>query len=246
MNALLAVLQYPHPKYLLPAHEWSERWGRTIRPEERPPVLLVPHGPVMFLYDIAQTEGSPGARPLPPHLLDPYAMRDVQDADFALSWLIMNAKQDGVRITTGSTGHDLAGRIRSSAGKQVMTVTSRDGQVMDARVPVRYECMLNSGQSVTERLATLAHELGHLYCGHLGSAPGSWWPDRSHPSLEQREFEAETTAQLVFRRIAPEAELPDHLAQYYPPGVTPPEADWTVITGAASRVIDMCPPGVEP
>jgi hypothetical protein len=36
-------------------------------------------------------------------------------------------------------------------------------------VPLRYELKLNSKHSASENYATLAHELGHLYCGHLGT-----------------------------------------------------------------------------
>lgn len=237
-NALLAVLQLPNPRLLLPTHEWASRWRRTIRPEQRPLILLLPNGPVMFLYDVSQTEGNADSRCLPPALENPYAMRDVQDADFALSWLLKNAKHDGVRITEGRRGQSQAGHIRRSKAGQKIRVDSRDGQVVAGIVPVRFECMLNQFHSETEKLATLAHELGHLYCGHLGSGPGDWWPSRDDLSHEQDEFEAETTAQLVFRRIAPDAELPDHLAQYKIDEKRM-HADWGAITRAADRIIAM-------
>lgn len=239
-NALLAVLQHPHPQHLLPADDWRERWGRSVRPHERPTVLLVPHGPVMFQYDVSQTEGDVSSRALPPHLRNPFAMRDVRDADFALSWLKMNAKHDGVRVLEGRTGHVLAGTLQRSAAGQTMRTDSRDGQVVGASSRVRYECMLNSAYTATEQLATLAHELGHLYCGHQGAGPKDWWKDRSSTSHMQKEFEAETTAQVVFRRIAPDAELPPHLDQYCRPGAPRPGGDWSVIMRAAARVIDMC------
>jgi hypothetical protein len=194
----------------------------------------------MFQYDVSQTEGAEGSRPLPPHLLNPYAMEDIRDADYALSWLKINAKHDGVRVLEGRTGHLLAGSFQVSRSRQTMRTDLRDGQVVGKVVPVRFECMLNSSYSATEQLATLAHELGHLYCGHQGTAPGAWWKDRRDLPREQREFEAETTAQLVFRRIAPEAELPPHLDQYCQPGAPKVTGDWSVITRAASRVIEMC------
>lgn len=133
------------------------------------------------------------------------------------------------------------GSLQVSRSRQTMRTDSRDGQVVGKVVPVRFECMLNSSYCATEQLATLAHELGHLYCGHLGTAPEAWWKDRRDTPHEQTEFEAETTAQLVFRRIAPDAELPPHLDQYCHPGAPKVTGDWSVITRAASRVIEMCP-----
>ncbi|RKT78671.1 uncharacterized protein DUF955 [Terracoccus luteus] len=237
-NALLAVLQLPNPRLLLPAHEWASRWRRTIRPEQRPLVLLLPNGPVMFLYDVSQTEGNTDSRSLPAALQNPYAMKHVRDADYALSWLSKNAKHDGVRITEGRRGQSSAGHIKRSLSGQKMRVDSRDGQVVAEMVTVRFECMLNQSYSETERLATLAHELGHLYCGHLGSGADDWWPTRTELSHEQDEFEAETAAQLAFRRIAPAAKLPDHLDQYNI-DENRIDADWGAITRAADRIIAM-------
>lgn len=44
----------------------------------------------------------------------------------------------------------------------------------------------------------------------------------------------------MFRRIAPEAHLPPHLDQYCHPGAPKVTGDWSVITRAAGRVIEMC------
>lgn len=86
----------------------------------------------------------------------------------------------------------------------------------------------------------MAHELGHLCCGHLGSAPKDRWPDRTKVPHEQSEFEAETTAQVAFRRIAPEATLPEHLGQYGQRESPRLDGDWGGIMAAATRIIDMC------
>lgn len=238
-NALLAVLQLPNPQLLLPAHEWMRRWRRGIRPEQRPLVLLLPNGPVMFLYDVSQTEGTEDSRRLPPELQNPYAMKDVRDADYALSWLTKNAKHDGVRLTPSRQGQSAAGHISRSSSGQKMRIDSRDGQVIAEVVEVRFECGLNSSYSDTEQLATLAHELGHLYCGHLGTGADDWWPSRMDLSHKQQEFEAETAAQFVFKRVAPEATLPDHLGQYKI-DQNRIDADWGAITRAADRIIAMC------
>ena len=39
-NALLMLLQRPAATYVLPAHQWNERYGFVIRPGEQPMVLL--------------------------------------------------------------------------------------------------------------------------------------------------------------------------------------------------------------
>lgn len=162
------------------------------------------------------------------------------DADYALSWLKINVKHDGVRVLEGRAGHVLAGSLQRSISGQTMRTDTRDGRIVGKSDRVRYECMLNSSYSPTEQLATRAHELGHLYCGHVGAPSGAWWKDRSTVPHLEKEFEGETTAQVVFRRVAPEAELPPHLDPYCHTDAPRVEGcDWSVVMGAATRVIEM-------
>lgn len=74
----------------------------------------------------------------------------------------------------------------------------------------------------------------------LKSEEPDWWPSRGYLPLEQREFEAESVARLVFRRVAPEAKLNDHLAQYFKPGDPLPTDGWDVVAHAADRLVEMC------
>jgi hypothetical protein len=46
-NALLVHIQMPGATYVAPARRWLESYGRRIRPEARPIVILQPRGPVM-------------------------------------------------------------------------------------------------------------------------------------------------------------------------------------------------------
>jgi len=64
------------------------------------------------------------------------------------------------------------------------------------------------------RYATLVHELGHLYCGHLGTPNDRWWPNRRGLSLKSREFEAESVAYLVCRRAGIEPPSDEYLSGY--------------------------------
>lgn len=239
-NSLLAVLQRPHAKLLLPKTTWENEWGRTILPNEQPLVLLLNWGPVQFLFDVSQTEPTERARVLPASLANPFSMDHAQDADFALHWAEENAKHDGVRISPSRYGFDHAGCIwRSKTDAHVVAEWS-DGRRPAQKIRVRYEMLLNSSFSSTEKLATLAHELGHLYCGHQGATKADWWPTRDSLEVKQREFEAESVARLVFRRIAPGTELPEYLDAYFIRDEPMPTDGWDVVVAAADRVVDMC------
>lgn len=164
-NGLLAVLQRPHAKLLLTDEEWELKWGRRLRPNEHPIVVLDPYGPLKFVFDVSQTEPSPTSRALPADIDNPYAMKDVQLADVALSWLKENAKHDGVRVLEAKHGWNSAGCIWNAEPGLVQSVTWGGARREMRDVRVRFETLLNSGYNPTEKLATLAHELGHLYCG---------------------------------------------------------------------------------
>lgn len=56
---------------------------------------------------------------------------------------------------------------------------------------------LNVRHLPAERFVTLAHELAHLYCGHLGPSHGDDWPDRRRLPAVAREIEAEWIAGIV-------------------------------------------------
>ena len=85
---------------------------------------------------------------------------------------------------------------------------------MHHQVPLRYELLLNSNLSAEARYATLVHELGHLYCGHLGTLDEKWWPDRRGLPLPIREFEAESVCYLVCTRLGIDNASAEYLAGY--------------------------------
>ena len=70
-NALLAHIQMPGASYVAPAYRWARDYERRIRPGARPIVLLQPGGPVMFVFDVSDTEPLPDAEPLPRYVTTP-------------------------------------------------------------------------------------------------------------------------------------------------------------------------------
>lgn len=83
--------------------------------------------------------------------------------------------------------------------------------------------MATSRLSAETRYATLVHELAHLYCGHLGTPNGRWWPDRQNLSDTVCEFEAESVSCLVCTRLGIDTASEEYLAGYVRKcPVTPP------------------------
>ncbi|MBT7915348.1 ImmA/IrrE family metallo-endopeptidase, partial [Candidatus Bathyarchaeota archaeon] len=73
---------------------------------------------------------------------------------------------------------------------------------------------LNRDHSQEDRYATLAHELAHIFCGHLGVHEEDWWKGRAKLDNQQAEIEAESVAYLVCRRRGLLASSEKYLADY--------------------------------
>jgi hypothetical protein len=173
----------------------------------------------MFLFDVSQTEETPRSRPLPKRLRNPFAMEHEHGAEQALHNIFTNVKADGVRFHSANTGWDRAGCIWPV--KPDVSQVVRYANDREVNVPVRYESLYNESYSATEQLATVAHELGHLYCGHVGTISEHRWPDRRDVDRDVMELEAESVARVVFGHLYPGTELPPYWDM--PPGNALPD-----------------------
>jgi hypothetical protein len=119
-----------------------------------------------------------------------------------LSMTIENAKRDGVRVAEREEGSQSAGAIRISkrSGNLKVLVKLRP-EPEYSLVPLRYDLMFNKELEPETAYATIVHELGHLYCGHLGTPNNLWWPDRRGLSKSIRECEAESVCALICLRL---------------------------------------------
>jgi hypothetical protein len=119
-----------------------------------------------------------------------------------LDQTVQNAKRDGISVSERAHGSQHAGSIQESEiGSYIEVLLATKPIVNSLRVPLRYEMLLNSNLTAEARYATLVHELGHLYCGHLGTPNEKWWPDRQGLPLAIQEFEAESVCYLVCTRL---------------------------------------------
>jgi hypothetical protein len=200
-NAFLVHVQMPGATYVAPAHRWANSFGRIIKAGARPIVLLQPMGPVMFVFDVADIEAGPEALPLPREVTDPFSPF-AGNIEGQLDQTIANAVRDGIVVRDASLGSQAAGSIRQAAGGTNLYFQTRwKPEPAFVDVPRRYDLILNSHHSATARYATLVHELGHLYAGHLGSPDSRFWPDRRGLSQQVEEFEAESISFLVCARL---------------------------------------------
>ena len=194
-NAMLLHIQKPGSNYVTSASDWLNRFGRNIKPEARPMVILRPFGPVSFVFDLSDTEGN---KPFPNELLNPFGVEG-KISNYEFQMLTRNLNCDGIRYSEADYGTERAGQLGTSpSGKEVKIQKS----TKDVWVQVLYDMVINKNHEPEVKFATILHELGHLYCGHLGSPniKSSWWEDRRFLNINEREFEAECVCWLICER----------------------------------------------
>lgn len=213
-NAMLVHVQKPGASYVAPPHRWARDYCRRIRPGARPLVILQPKGPVMFVFDVRDTEPEPGAPPMPREVLNPFEVRAGRIGR-ELPHTVKNAKRDGIRVTNQDASANSAGSITSAkAGLTLRVLSKLDPKPAYVEVPLLYELVLNGNYSIEAQYATLVHELAHLYCGHLGTPQPKWWPDRQGVRDEVAEFEAESVCYLLCTRLGIGNPSDQYLAGY--------------------------------
>lgn len=202
-NALLLHIQKPGSQYVASVSEWKSKFNRTIKPGARPLVILWPFGPVRFVFELEDTEGN---APFPKELLKPFQTDGRLPAGmFHMLW--KNLPRDGISYHEADHGTGSAGFIRMAPGDATQKIRKKQTRVF-------YHLVVNRNHSKEEKFATIAHELGHLYCGHLGTPNESWWPNRANEKRNVREFEAESVAWLVCERAGIRNPSAKYLSEY--------------------------------
>lgn len=241
INAFLVYTQMPGARFVAPAGRWGRDYGRRIKTNARSLVMLRPGGPVMFVYDVSDTEPDKGARPLPPEVERPFAATG-RTPTYELGKTIENARRDGVSVLERSAGSQSAGalcRVERDRSREVLTWGAQ-------QVPLRYELLLNAQHKEAEKYATLAHELGHLYLGHLGTPDSTWWPDRRGLPEETREFEAESVSYLVCQRQGIASPSDKYLACYTRDHAETPDISFDGVVRTATLVLEMATRDLKP
>jgi hypothetical protein len=224
-NAMLIRVQRPGALAVASRRRWLE-CGRMVAPDAVPIVILQPFGPVQFVYDVGDTHGPdlPAGAEWGPFGAAGHVPHDAWEK------AISGAAKCGVVIELiENYGSGLAGTAAVLHRTEGSFLT-RDSD------SVRFRIKINRQLDRLGRFATLAHELGHIYCCHLGGDARDRWADRSgRLALGQRELEAEAVSWLVCRRLGLETRSAEYLAGYVDEDDLRRISTF-VITGAAHRV----------
>jgi hypothetical protein len=217
-NAMLLQIQKPGLKFAASAHDWRERFGREPKPKARPLLILWPFGPVALVYDELDTTG----KDLPRDVRSFYAQGPIDDKRIDAFRSLMDSKK--IYSELADEGDNRAGSI---------------GLVRRPKDPKDYSeyvMFLNRNHQAPVQLVTIAHELAHLFLGHLGQDAKLHVPDRRGLSHGQVELEAESVAYLVCERNGVKSASETYLTNYVKENTTIADLDVYQVIRAAGQI----------
>lgn len=242
-NALLVKQQRPDATFVLTEDRWLKFHGRRPRPGVQPLVVMIPFGPVDFVFDLKDIDGIeshplPGYRPNLPTEEICRQLYPVVEAppslDVLMRELIRNCRRQGLTFDEVPLPIQLAGRVRLK--KEMERPTSKTSA--ETRL-ANYVMEINSAHPVEVRFAALAHELAHIYCNHMNETGQPYF---NHKTEEQAEFEAETVAYLFCYRHGFRPRSEHYLVCYLQEGREPQLNSFKEILNALKRLEDLLKP----
>lgn len=182
-NAMLIHIQKPGIRFAASALDWAMRFKRKPKQDARPLLILWPFGPVALVYDIDETDG----KELPDSVMHAFiAKGPVEDSDISHYVSMMAKRRISCVLFDGGDGK--AGSIR---------LKHIDPKPDEYRY---YGMAVNKKHTAPVKFSTIAHELAHLFLGHLGKDAHLNIPDRPRPTHDDIEIEAESVAYLICKR----------------------------------------------
>jgi hypothetical protein len=190
LNGFLIHLQDPAATRVATLRVWARRHQRRLKPGARPIVILAPMSPVLFVFDIRDTEGPPP----PPDML-PAAASANRPPPRLLDFTLHNCGVQHIAVReTARLG------VSTERALRLTPALRKKHADLNLGPNTRYLVLLEPGLSVKASCAALALELGRIFCGHLGIDSDAWWLDRKDLDFERIEIEAAAVAHLVCRR----------------------------------------------
>lgn len=219
-NAMLLQIQKPGLSFATSAYDWRRLFNRTIKLDARPLLIMWPFSPVALVYDVLDTEGEE----LPQDVMAFYARGTIDAGKLALFKTSLPTKN--IQWDDIDAGDNKAGSIRVTEYADPKDKNSRN----------MYRIGINRNHQPVVQFATMAHELAHLFLGHLGADKHLNIADRSRFGHDQKEIEAESAAYLVCKRNGVNPASGKYLSDFVGESTSSEDFDMYSIMRAAGHI----------
>lgn len=240
-NAMLVQMQRPTATYVLTADEWKNKYNRVIKPDARPMIILVPFGPVDFVFDIYDTE--PVEKMFPDDidaLMDLIYQSEGTQENTDTDTFIRNLAIHGIAFEANLLGGDELG-AQIEAVRQKKNIKVQLTRKHNIRWDSYFLLSINQQLAKENLFASICFELGHLFCHHLSGY--NWWDSRANElNRESMTFEAATAAWLVCERQGIANSSSSYLEQFFRNHKHIPDVSLDFILQAANEIEKMFKP----
>ena len=218
-NALLLRIQRPGLAWAASRWDWKIRFEREVKADARPLLILWPFGPVALVYDVLDTEG----QPLP----------EAASQMFRATGPVTKAQMQGwvKRLGRKNILVEMRDWGDAKAGEIICEVPAKQAHEVS-----QYRLRINRNHDPNVQFATLAHELGHLFLGHLGLDQYHAIPAIDFIPAGTAELEAESLSYLVCKRWRVATRADSYLVDYAKPGTKVDAIDLDRLTRATGQV----------
>ena len=202
-NTMLVYLQNEAVTFFGGKSFWRKRFGRGVKKDARPYIILAPMGPVMLVYDVMDTEGKES----PEEFLHNGFGRNPFDVKGKLPKEMFDraveiAMSLGIKITFHETS--------ILKGGHITTILKGDPEIV-----------ISTNGTIEMKFSTLIHELAHLFLGHTGHSKLIKENEKKVIKILQRqlsrsaeELEAETVSFLLSKKLGLETNAAEYIAAY--------------------------------
>src|SRR5574344_1353745 len=193
-NSALVYIQRPGAAFVTTEEDWLRTFGRYVKPNVQPIVIMHPFYPVDFVYEVEDTYGA-----------------NIKEAELFgtnqyIEKIVKNLQRAGIYYSENSLGECNSGVITLLRQPIEVTVTKlkyKAGEPFKETINCHYAITVNQNLTDHLKFMTIIHELAHLFCGHLRRVVDKTqnklsFYDRSEWNLsnELMEYEADATMEL--------------------------------------------------
>jgi len=203
-NGLLLYTQNSSATCVATARSWKQKFGRRPKFDARPIAILAPMAPILFVFDIQDTEGPA----VPAALLRPRATQP-QLLNKVYTNTRHNCALHGIAVHETAMDHGTTG-----SASRITPALRKQYQELDLQNDTSYLILIDRTQPIEDRYSLLVHELGHIFCSHLGIDRHAWWPEREDLNVKGEEIESDAVAYLVGERLGLGMAAAKHLPNY--------------------------------
>lgn len=203
-NSAVLLVQRPGLGFAANESTWLRDYGRLIKPEARPLLIVKPFSPLEIYYEACDTY-SPEGEPLRSWMQQQKSYELPTVPPFTKEELVYVLSSHGVYFGEQDFGERLFGEMIYQKAPMPIECRGKKGEPL--RLYTHYAMVLNIRHKLTEQMPTFFHEIGHLLCGHLPQDKkitdkdflGCKIPKRCDIPPEQKEFEAELTCKAIMK-----------------------------------------------